>query len=90
MVIIMLIKIDDDTEDKFTMGIEQEVLDLSPWVVLNMNEIGDSVAYNLFDVEYNIRQEYIDEDINDFLSYLHQYIFDRVIDKLEENGRVVL
>lgn len=87
---IMIINIQDYTDDKFNMGIEQEVLDLSPWVILNMNEIGDLIACNLFDVEYDIKQEYIDEDINDFFSYLHQYIFDRVVDKLKENNREVI
>lgn len=85
----MLINIEDETNDKFTMGDEQEVLDLSPWVILNMNEIGTLIAYNLFDVEYDIKQEFIDEDIRDYLSYLHEYIFNRVVDKLEENGKVV-
>ena len=86
----MIIKIDDMTDEVFTMGDSQEVLDLSPWVTLNMREIGVSIAYNLFDAEYDIREEYIDEEINDFLSYLHNYIRDQAIDVLQENGRVVI
>ncbi len=86
----MIIEIEDKTNDKFTMGKEQEVLDLSPWVVLNMNEIGTLIADNLSEVEYDIKQEFIDEDIRDFLSYLHEYIFDKTIDALEKNGKVVV
>ena len=86
----MFIDIKDETKDKFTMGIEQEVLDLSPWVVLNMNEIGIAIAYQLFDAEYDLREEDIDYQINDFLSYLHRYIKDKAIDVLEDNGREVL
>ena len=86
----MFIDIKDETEDKFTMGIEQEVLDLSPWVVLNMNEIGIAIAYQLFDAEYDLREEDVNYQINDFLSYLHRYIRDKAIDVLEDNGREVL
>ena len=85
----MLIDIKDETNKKFSMGIEQEVLDLSPWVVLNMSEIGIAIAYSLFDAEYDIREEDIDYEINDFLSYLHRYIRDKAIDVLEDNGREV-
>ena len=78
------------TNDEFNMGKEQEVLDLSPWVVLNMNEIAKLIAYNLCNTEYELKQEFIDEDINDYLSYLHEYIFNKVIDEIEKNGKVVL
>ena len=66
----MLIKINDMTNDEFNMGKEQEVLDLSPWVVLNMNEIAKLIAYNLCNTEYELKQEFIDEDINDYLCYI--------------------
>lgn len=86
----MIIKIDDMTDEVFTMGDSQEILDLSPWVTLNMREIGVSIAYSLFDAEYDIKEEHIDEEINDFLSYLHRYIRDQAIDVLQDNGRVVI
>lgn len=86
----MIIKIDDMTNEVFEMEDEQEVLDLSPWLVLNMREIAASIAYALFDSEYDIKEEDIDEEINDYLSHIHRCIRDDAIDILKDNGRVVL
>ena len=83
----MEIHIDDGTDAFKSMDIEDEIKELYPWIVLNINEIGDSIAYNLFDVEYDITQGIIDEEINDYLSFIHERILERAIQKLEENGR---
>lgn len=82
--------IKDEYEDDIYMDIETEVLELYPWVVLNLDEIGACIAYQLFDAEYDLKQEYLDEEINDYLSNIHEKIFEKAIQKLEENGRVVI
>lgn len=83
----MIICIDEGTNDKINMDIEDEIKELYPWVILNINEIGDRIAYAFFDVEYEqISQEFLDEDINDYLSDIHERIIERAILKLEENG----
>lgn len=83
----MFICIDEGTNDKINMDIEDEIKDLYPWVILNINEIGDRIAYAFFDVEYEqISQEFLDDDINDYLSDIHERIIERAIQKLEENG----
>lgn len=83
----MMICIDDGTNDKINMDIEDEIKELYPWIILNLNEIGDRIAYAFFDVEYEqISQEYLDDDINDYLSDIHERIIERTILKLEENG----
>ena len=83
----MFICIDEGTNDKINMDIEDEIKELYPWVVLNINEIGDRIAYAFFDVEYEqISQEFLDNDINDYLSDIHERIIERAIQKLEENG----
>lgn len=83
----MIICIDEGTKDKINMDIEDEMKELYPWIVLNINEIGDRIAYAFFDVEYEqISQEYLDDDINDYLSDIHERIIERAILKLEENG----
>ena len=86
----MIVDIEDYTEDKVNMDIEREILELYPWIVLNLDEIGTAIAYNLFDVEYQIAQEYLDEDINDYLSEIHQRIYEKAVDVLEQNGRDVI
>lgn len=86
----MIIDIEDYTEDKFNMNAEDEYLEVSPWIVLNLGEIGASIAYNLFDAEYDITQEILDEEINDYLSSWHNWILEVAIDKLEQNGVNVL
>ena len=86
----MLIDIDDMTDEKFTMETETQLLEVYPWVVLNLDEIGTEIAYQLFDAEYDITQEILDEEINDYLCHIHERILERAIQKLEENGRVVL
>ncbi len=83
----MFICIDEGTNDKINMDIEDEMKELYPWVILNINEIGDRIAYAFFDVEYEqISQESLDDDINDYLSDIHERIIERAIQKLEENG----
>jgi len=86
----MLVNIEDYTDEKFNMNAEDEQLELPPWVVLNLDEIGTSIAYQLFDAEYDITQEILDEEINDYLSHIHEYLLERVIQKLEENEVYVL
>ena len=82
----MIVDIEDYTEDKINMDIEREILELYPWIILNLDEIGNTIAYNLFDVEYQIAQKYLDEDINDYLSEIHQRIYEKAVDVLEQNG----
>ncbi len=86
----MIVDIEDYTEDKVNMDIEREILELYPWIVLNLDEIGVNIAYQLFDAEYDIRQEYIDEEINDYFSEIHERILEKVIDVLYHNGIDVL
>lgn len=86
----MIVDIEDYTEDKINMDIEREILELYPWIVLNLDEIGVNIAYQLFDAEYDIRQEYIDEEINDYFSEIHERILEKVIDVLYHNGIDVL
>ena len=84
------INITNDDSEEFDMEEDLELLEIYPWVVLNLNEIGAHIAYNLFDAEYDLKQEYLDEEINDYLKDIHERIFERAVQKLEENGRVVL
>lgn len=83
----MLIYVDDGTDDKINMDMEDEIKELYPWIILNINEIGDRIAYTFFDVEYEqISQKFLDDEINDYLSVIHERIIERAIQKLEENG----
>lgn len=83
----MLIYVDEGTDDKINMDIEDEIKELYPWIILNINEIGDRIAYEFFDVGYEkISQKFLDDDINDYLSGIHERIIERAIQKLEENG----
>ena len=83
----MLIYVDEGTDDKINMDIEDEIKELYPWIILNINEIGDRIAYDFFDVGYEqISQKLLDNDINDYLSVIHERIIERAIQKLEENG----
>lgn len=83
----MLIYVDDGTDDKINMDIEDEIKELYPWIILNINEIGDRIAYTFFDVEYEqISQKFLDDEINDYLSVIHERIIERAIQKLAENG----
>lgn len=84
------INITNDDSEEFDMEEDLELLEIYPWVVLNLNEIGAHIAFNLFDAEYDLKQEYLDEEINDYLSHIHERIFERAVQKLEENGRVVI
>ena len=58
--------------------------------ILNTREVGIHIAYQLFDAEYDITQEILDEEINDYLSNMHEKIIEAAIQTLEENGREVL
>lgn len=78
--------IKDEYVDDIYMNIETEILELYPWVVLNLDEIGVAIAYQLFDAGYDITQEMIDEEINDYLYHIHERLLERAIQKLEENG----
>ena len=83
----MLIYVDEGTDDKINMDIEDEIKELYPWIILNINEIGDRIAYTFFDVEYEqISQKFLDDEINDYLSVIHERIIERAIQKLAENG----
>ena len=84
------INITNDDSEEFEMEEDLELLEIYPWVVLNLNEIGTHIAFNLFDAEYDLKQEYLDEEINDYLKDIHERIFERAVQKLEENGRVVI
>lgn len=87
----MIINIDDVTNEKFIMDAEDEQLELYPWIILNLDEIGISIASNLFYAEYDdITQEILDEEINDYLSHVHERILEKAIQKLEENNIDVL
>lgn len=84
------INITNDDAEEFEMEEDLELLEIYPWAVLNLNEIGAHIACNLFDAEYDLKQEYLDEEINDYLKEIHERIFERAIQKLEENDRVVI
>ena len=86
----MIIDIDDATDEKFIMNAEDEQLELYPWTILNLDEIGILIASNLFYAEYDITQEILDEEINDYLSNIHEKIIEKAIQKLEENNINVL
>lgn len=82
----MIIDIDDATDEKFMMNAEDEQLELYPWTILNLDEIGILIASNLFYAEYDVTQEILDEEINDYLSNIHEKIIEKAIQKLEENN----
>lgn len=82
----MYVNIEDNTEDWFDMIDEECQLELSPWFILNANEIGILIAHQFFDAEYDVTQEYLDEEINDYLSHIHEYIIEKAIDVLEQNN----
>lgn len=85
----MLIDIDDMTDERFTMKTETQLLEVYPWVVLNLDEIGTEVAFQLYDAEYDITQAILDEEINDYLVHIHERILEQAIQKLEDNGVMV-
>lgn len=58
--------------------------------ILNTREIGISIAYQLFDAEYDLTQEILNEEINDYLKNIHEKIIESAIETLEQNGREVL
>lgn len=84
------INITNDDSEEFDMAEDLELFEIYPWVILNLDEIGTHIAYQLFDAEYDLNQEYLDEEINNYLSNIHERILEKAIQKLEENGRVVI
>lgn len=84
------INITNDDSEEFDMEEDLEQLEIYPWVVLNLDEIGAHIAYQLFDTEYDLHQEYLDEEINDYLSHIHERVIEKAIQTLEENGKVVI
>lgn len=86
----MFIEIEEGTRDEFFMDRDEEQLELYPWIILNLSEIGDRIAYSLSNVEYQVTQEILDEEINDYLSHIHERIIEQAILKLEENEINVL
>lgn len=83
------INITNDDSEEFDMEEDLEQLELYPWVVLNIQEIGSNIAANLFYEEYDITQAVLDEEINDYLSHIHERIIEQAIQKLEDNGITV-
>lgn len=83
------INITNDDSKEFDMEEDLEQLELYPWVVLNIQEIGSNIAANLFYAEYDITQEMLDEEINDYFSHIHERIIEQAIQKLEDNGITV-
>lgn len=84
------INITNDDSEEFDMEEDLELLEIYPWTVLNLDEIGAHIAFNLFDAEYDLEQSHINEEINHYLSSIRERIFEKAVQKLEENGRVVL
>lgn len=58
--------------------------------ILNTREIGIMIAYQFFDADYDIEQAMLDDQINDYLSNIHEKIIEAAIQTLEDNGREVL
>lgn len=86
----MNINILNNDEEKFDMEDTDEMLEVYPWIVLNINEIGNFVSQNLLDVDYEITQEILDEEIRDYLSNIHALIIERAIRNLEKEKIKVL
>ena len=75
-----------DVQIEFNIDEQIEYENLSPFLLLQPREIAISIAYQLFDVEYTITEEILDEEINDYFSQLHKEIIDNIIDVLFDNG----
>ena len=86
----MNINILNDDEEKFDMGHTDEMLEVYPWIILNINEIGNFISQNLLDVDYEITQKILDEEIRDYLSNIHELIIERTIQNLEKEKIEVL
>ncbi len=86
----MNINILNNDEEKFDMEYTDEMLEVYPWIVLNINEIGNFISQNLIDVDYEITQEVLDEEIRDYLSNIHELIIERTIQNLEKEKIEVL
>ena len=79
---------DENGNVKIEFNIDEQIedVDLEPFTLLQPREIAISIAYQLFDVEYDITQEILDEEINDYFSHLHERIIEDAIEILENNG----
>ena len=86
----MNINILNNDAEKFDMEYTDEMLEVYPWIVLNINEIGNFISQNLLDVDYEITQEVLDEEIRGYLSNIHELIIERAIQNLEKEKVEVL
>lgn len=86
----MNINILNNDAEKFDMEYTDEILEVYPWIVLNINEIGNFISQNLLDVDYKITQEILDEKIRDYLSNIHELIIERTIQNLEKEKIEIL
>lgn len=86
----MNINILNNDAEKFDMEYTDEILEVYPWIVLNINEIGNFISQNLLNVDYKITQEVLDEEIRDYLSNIHKLIIERAIQNLEKEKIEVL
>ena len=77
---------DGNVDIKFNIDEQIEYENLDPFLLLQPREIAISIAYQLFDAEYDIKQEYLDEEINDYFKNLHEEIFEEVLNILFDNG----
>lgn len=75
-----------DVKIDFNVDEQVEYEDISPFLLLQPREIAISIAYQLFDAEYDITQEILDEEINDYFSNLHEQILEDTISVLYDNG----
>lgn len=86
----MNINILNNDAEKFDMEYTDEMLEVYPWIVLNINEIGNFISQSLSNVDYKITQEILDEEIRDYLSNIHELIIKRTIQNLEKEKIEVL
>lgn len=76
--------------EELIMRANKEMLEAYPWIVLNIDEIGHSIGDNLTEAEYQITQEILDEEINDYLSGIHERIIEKAIQTLADKNIEVL
>ena len=87
----MIIDIDDATREHRIMEADEEILEIAPWIVLNLNEIASTISFlPSIGEEENVTQDIIDDEINEYFSFIHEYIFEEIVNKLEQNGVKVL
>lgn len=82
--------LDKNDNEELIMNADKEMLEVYPWVVLNINEIGDSIGSSLTEAEYQITQEILDEEINDYLSGIHERIIQKAIQTLADKNIKVI